>query len=561
VKRRVWMALIVAMAMGGASGRAMGNDTSPGEAARDLPASGETTTAGKPNVVLIVIDDLNDFVTGLGGYPQATTPHLRKLARSGVSFSHAYSNDPVCAPSRSSFLTGIYPHTSGNFYFDKWFENEVLASSKTLMEYFRDNGYHVAGSGKLMHHLRREVWSEFAHPADYGPVVYDGREWVAHPSVPQPYRSIGAIDGSFAPLSDVPYRDDPDPDKGWIYGTWGDEIHPFHYVDEENRSLTPDERNAEWAVEKLEGFARNADGPPFFLAVGFIRPHTPLHAPKRFFDMFPLEEVELPLLEPEETRGDTHYAGLLSDRAKGPRYFRLLRESYPTLEEGLRNYIRAYLACIAFVDEQMGRIVDAVDTGPLAENTIVVVVSDHGYHMGEKDYLFKDSPWEESTRIPFVVRAPGVTVPGGVSDRPVSLIDLYPTLKDLCGLEGDTRKNATGKPLDGHSLRPLLERPGAGEWEGPEGALTMVYAGESAEDPADPLEQHFSLRTRRWRYILYNDGAEELYDHDADPNEWVNLAARPGHEQELRELRRQLKAMIADTRDRSHDRPGSTDPM
>lgn len=499
----------------------------------------------RPNVVLIVIDDFNDFVTGMGGHPQARTPHLRKLARSAVSFSHAYSNNPVCAPSRSSFLTGIYPHRSGNFYFDKWFDNEVLASSKTLMEYFRDNGYQVTGSGKLMHHLRREVWMEFAHPADYGPVVYDGHEWVAHPSVPQPYRSIGAIDGSFAPLSDVPYRDDPDGSKGWIYGTWGDEIHPFHYVDEENRSPTPDERNAAWAVEKLEGFARNPHGPPFFLAVGFIRPHTPLHAPQRFFDMFPLGEVELPLLEPEETRGDTHYAALLSEKAKGPRYFRLLRESYPTLEEGLRAYVRAYLACIAFVDEQVGRVVDAVDGGPLADNTIIVVVSDHGYHMGEKDYLFKDSPWEESTRIPFVVRAPGVTVPGGVSDRPVSLIDLYPTLKDLCGLEGDTWKNEKGRPLDGHSLRPLLEQPDSGEWDGPEGVLTMVYAGDTARDPADPLQQHWSLRTRRWRYILYNDGLEELYDHDADPREWVNLAARPGHEQERRDLRRRLEAMIS----------------
>jgi arylsulfatase A-like enzyme len=526
-------------------------------------ASADVFAAGRerPNVVLIVVDDLNDFVTGMGGHPQASTPHLRKLALSGVSFSHAYSNNPVCAPSRSSFLTGIYPHRSGNFYFDKWFNNEVLASSKTLMEYFRDNGYHVAGSGKLMHHLRREVWTEFAHPADYGPVVYDGKEWVAHPSVPQPYRSIGAIDGSFAPLSDVPYRDDPGGDKGWIYGTYGDEVQPFHYVDEENRSPTPDERNAAWAVERLRAFARDPDGPPFFLAVGFIRPHTPLHAPKRFFDMFPLDEVELPLLEPEETRGDTHYASLLTEKAKGPRYFRLLRESYPTLEEGLRAYVRAYLACIAFADEQVGRVVDAVDEGRLAENTIVVVVSDHGYHMGEKDYLFKDSPWEESTRIPFVVRAPGVTVPGGVSDQPVSLIDLYPTLKDLCGLEGDNRKNGKGKPLDGHSLRPLLERPGAGEWDGPEGALTMVYAGATAEDPTDPLDQHWSLRTRRWRYILYNDGFEELYDHDADPQEWVNLAARPGHERERRELRRKLEAMIAGSEIAPTIVPGRPAPM
>ena len=492
--------------------------------------------------MLIVVDDLNDYVTGMGGHPQATTPHLEELARSGVAFSHAYSNNPVCAPSRSSFLTGIYPHTSGNFYWGKWFENPVLAESRTLMEYFRDNGYHVAGSGKLMHHFRREVWSEFGHKADYGPVVYDGAEWVAHPTVPQPFRSIGAIDGSFGPLSDVPYRDDPD--KGWIYGTYGDEVQRFHYTDENDRSLTPDERNAEWAVERLREFARDPSGPPFFLAVGFIRPHTPLHAPKRFFDMFPLDEIELPPLKAGDVQ-DTHFLPLLAEDAKGPRYYRLLGESYPTIEDGLRAFTRAYLACTTFVDELIGQVVDAVDEGPLAKNTIVVVVSDHGFHTGQKDYVFKDSPWEESTRIPFVVRAPGVTVPGGVADQPVSLIDLYPTLRDLCGLEKDTRKGPRGRPLDGFSLRPLLARPDGGTWDGPDGALTMVFAGQTARDPADPQQQHWSLRTRHWRYILYNNGAEELYDHEADPHEWVNLADQPEHRARKDKLRRQMEQMIS----------------
>jgi len=205
----------------------------------------------RPNVVLIVVDDLNDYVTGMSGHPQARTPHLEKLARSGVAFSHAYSNNPICAPSRSSFLTGIYPHNSGNFYFDKWYENPVLAGSRTLMEYFRDHGYHVTGTGKLMHHFRRDVWSEFAHKADYGPVVYDGKEWVAHPSVPEPFRSVGAIDGSFGPLSDLPYGPDAEGDRGWIYGTYGDEVEPFRYTSEDDRSLTPDERNALWAEGKL----------------------------------------------------------------------------------------------------------------------------------------------------------------------------------------------------------------------------------------------------------------------------------------------------------------------
>ncbi len=196
--------------------------------------SADADAAERPNVVLIVCDDLNDFVTGMGGHPQAKTPHIAKLADSGVSFRRAYSNAPVCAPSRSSFLTGVYPHTSRNFSFAKWYENPVLKNSKTLMEHFADNGYQVIGSGKLMHHHLPETWGEFKHKADYGPFVYDGEARVAHPSVPEPFRSIGPVDGSFAPLSDVPFGPHAGDNKGWIYGTWG-KNEPLHYASEEDR--------------------------------------------------------------------------------------------------------------------------------------------------------------------------------------------------------------------------------------------------------------------------------------------------------------------------------------
>ena len=151
--------------------------------------------------MLIVCDDLNDYVEGFGGHPQARTPNMKRLADSGVSFHCAHSNHPVCAPSRSSFLTGIYGHTSGNLFWAKWFQNPVLKNSKTVMEFFRENGYQVVGSGKLMHHGRPSEWDEFKHPADYGPHVFDGAARVAHPSVPAPFGLIGAVDGSFAPLS------------------------------------------------------------------------------------------------------------------------------------------------------------------------------------------------------------------------------------------------------------------------------------------------------------------------------------------------------------------------
>ena len=502
----------------------------------------------KPNVVLIVCDDLNDYITGMGGHPQARTPNVEKLARSGVAFKRAYSNNPICAPSRSSFLTGIYPHTSGNLFWDKWFQNPVLKNSRTIMEHFRANGYHVVGSGKLMHHHLPSVWSEFKHKADYGPYVFDGNERVAHPSVPEPFRSIGAVDGSFAALDDVPFADDGDPQTGWIYGTWGKTV-PLRYTDEHDRDPTPDERNAAWAAYRIKQFAKQQDGEAFFLAVGFIRPHTPLHVPKKYFDMFPLESLELPLIKPGDVE-DCHYAAVLDSKQKGLRYFRLLKESYPDIDSGLKAFTQAYLACVTAADECIGQVINAVDNSPLKDNTIIVVTSDHGWQMGQKDYLFKNSPWEESTRVPLVIRAPGVAKPGGIAEHPVSLIDLYPTLVDLCGLEGDTRKNEKGASLDGHSVRPFLEDPQDGRWEGPDAALSMIFLGSSrkkysTDDRRELSNQHWTIRTKRWRYIRYNNGTDELYDHDNDPHEWTNLADSPEHAATKASLRKKMLEMRA----------------
>ena len=493
----------------------------------------------KPNVVLIVCDDLNDYVTGMEGHPQARTPHIARLAQSGVAFRRAYSNNPICAPSRSSFLTGIYPHTSKNLFWDKWFENPVLKNSKTIMEYFGDNGYHVAGSGKLMHHHLPSVWSEFKHKADYGPFAYDGKDRVAHPSVPQPFNSIGHVDGSFSPLSDVPYGPNQKDNRGWIYGTWG-KVNKFKYVDEDNRDPTPDERNAAWAEKRIKEFAKQKNGKSFFLGVGFIRPHTPLHVPKRFFDMFPKDSLKIPVIKPKDAE-DWHYLDVFNSSQKGPKYFRLLKESYPNLESGLKAFTQAYLASVAAVDECIGRIIKAVDKSPFKDNTIIVVTSDHGWNMGEKDYLFKNALWEESTRVPLIIRAPGVAVSGGIAEHPVSLIDIYPTLVDLCGLKNDTRKNNKGARLDGCSLRPFLKNPKSETWDGPDAALTMVYAGKGTE--RNPTRQHWSIRTKRWRYILYNNGSEELYDHDTDPYEWTNLSGDTRYEKVKADLRARLYRM------------------
>lgn len=511
----------------------------------------------RPNVVLIVCDDLNDYITGIPGqtgHPQARTPHVARLAQSGVAFRHAYSNNPICAPSRSSFLTGIYPHTSGNLFFGKWFENPVLKNSRTLMHHFRANGYHVAGTGKLMHQGRPQEWSEFKHKADYGPFVFDGKERIAHPSVPEPYSRIGPVDGSYAPLEDVPFADDNQPLTGWVYGDWG-KTKPLQVRSADDRDPTPDERNAAWAAARIRQFAGDqqsgASPKPFFLGIGFIRPHTPLHVPQKYFDRFPLDTLQMPVIQAGDAE-DTYYRDQIRADQKGLRYFRILEESYPTMEAGIKAFTQAYLASVAAVDDCIGQIVRAIDKSPFRDNTIIVLTSDHGWNMGQKDYLFKNAPWEESTRIPFIIRAPGITRAGGVANHPISLIDLYPTLVDLCGLTGDTRKNAQGAPLDGYSVRPFLEDPENGTWDGPEGALSMIFVGEHApgkltrQQRWDPANQHWTLRTERWRYIRYRSGQEELYDHRQDPREWTNLAGNPSQATRLTAFRKQLRQYLPD---------------
>jgi iduronate 2-sulfatase len=485
-----------------------------------------STDPARPNVVLIVCDDLNDYVEGFGGHPQTKTPHMAKLAESGVRFTSAYSNVPVCAPSRASFLTGIYAHTSGNLFWSKWYDNPVLKNSKTLMEFFQDAGYSVAGSGKLMHFHRASDWTEFENTVDYGPFAYDGTDRVAHPDVPMPFGEIGPVDGSYGPLENVPFADDGNPKSGWVTGSWK-ETKPFSYSDPENLDLTPDEKNAKWASERIQQFAADESGQPFFVGVGFIRPHTPLHVQQRYFDRFPLDELIMPIIKAGDA-DDTHYRDVFEDTIKGLKYFRMLVASYPDMETAILTFAQAYLASVNAVDECVGQVIDAVDNSALRENTIIIVTSDHGWDMGQKDYLFKHSPWEGSTRIPMIIRAPGVAKAGSEVKQPVSLIDLYPTLIDLCGIEADNRKNDKGAPLDGFSLRPLMEDPSCGEWDGPDAALSMVYGGFRAgkfteAERWNPAAQNWSLRSAGWRYIIYNNGMEELYNHETDPLEWDNV--------------------------------------
>jgi len=498
--------------------------------------------SGQANVVFIICDDLNDYSGAFKGHSQGRTPNIDRLAKSGISFINAHSNTPVCSPSRNSLFTGVYPHKSKDFGWTKHFEQPVLRHNKTLMEYFSENGYHVAGSGKLLHVNRKEYWHEWGVEINnYGPLAFNGTEPVGHPSVPEPFRSIGPIDGSYAPISDVPtFPENVSGGKktGWLYTRNTD--HFLHYTDENNRDLLPDEMHAEWAAGKIAALEKRVSEQPFFMAIGFVRPHTPLYAPKRFFDMFPIDEIE-PSDIMENDAEDTHYRNIYPADIKGLRYYRTLKESYGgDAELGLKHFLQAYLACVALVDEQIGIVVDAVDNSKFKDNTIIVLTSDHGWQMGEKDYLFKNSPWEESTRIPLIIRNPDSS-PGEKVDHPVSLIDLYPTLSDLCGLEGDNRKSDSGGHIDGYSLLPFLMDPETSDWDGPDGALSMVGVGLNKEDV---MKQTYAYRTKDWRYILYMDGTEELYDHQNDPYEWKNLSLKNEYLAKKQELQKAMFEII-----------------
>ncbi len=506
----------------------------------DEPTGGQEKR--KPNVLLILVDDLNDYPGAFGGHPQARTPHIDQLAKSAVVFSNAHSNSPVCAPSRNSLFTGVYTHRSRDFGWTPHDRQPVLKHCKTLMEYFRENGYHVAGSGKLLHHHRKTLWDDWGVEINnYGPFAYDGKELVGHPSVPEPFRSIGHVDGSFAPLSDVPAFPGQEPGQnqpGWVYSK--PDLQYLDYIDENNRDLTPDEMHAKWAAQKIRDLESREGQKPFFLAVGFVRPHTPLHAPQRFFDMFPIDDLELSPIQ-EGDAEDCYYSQVYPAERKGLRYFRLLKESYPDIETGLKHFLQAYLACVASVDEQIGIVMDALNQSKFRENTVVVLTSDHGWQMGEKQFLFKNSPWEESTRVPLIIRAPGESLAGSRVNHPVSLIDIFPTLADLGALRGNTMKTDAGARPDGHSLRPFLTEPQFQNWEGPEGALTVLGVGVDAEEVS---KQNYTYRTRNWRYVLYRNGAEELYDHQNDPYEWKNLAEEESFQATKRRLRGQMMEII-----------------
>lgn len=410
--------------------------------------------AARPNVLFIAIDDLNDWTTFLGGYPGVKTPNLDRLARRGTFFTRAYCSAPACNPSRASLLCGVRPSTSGVYHnSNPW--RVQLPEAVTLPQHFMAHGYKVWGGGKIFHGRFR-----------------DPQSW--HAYLPRP----GDPAPEIRPANGIPRT---------AHFDWG----PVAVGD----GAMGDTQVTDWDVEFL---GREHDK-PFFLAVGLFRPHLPWYVPKKYFDQYPLAGVELPEVK-EDDLDDVPPIGRRMARPEGD-HAKVLRHKQ------WHKAVQGYLASITYADGQVGRLLRALDNSRYADNTIIVLWTDHGWHLGEKLHWRKFTLWEEAGRVPLVFVVPGLTRPGSRCDRTVSLLDLYPTLADLCGLP-------VGEQLEGESLKPLLADPSL-PWGRP--VVTTHGRGNHA------------VRSERWRYIRYRDGTEELYDHQSDPMEWTNLADDPKH--------------------------------
>jgi len=451
-----------------------------------LFAASKVMSADRPNVLLMLSDDLAATL-GCYGHPAAKTPNLDALASRGVLFERAYCQFPHCNPSRSSLLSGLCPNsTRVTNNEDSLYEN--IPGVLTLPHLFRQHGYATARCGKIFHLGVPTGLESMDDPAawDFGTPFKDER--------PYPEARPSAVKVSTGPKQGL----------RWTETTGGDDD-------------LVDGNFAKTAVEWLENRDKSK---PFFLAVGFHRPHLPLVAPAKYYDLYPLEDIQL-ASEPADDEADIP---LPARNGAVPGY------AISSSPEQRRAAIRGYLACVSFMDAQAGRVLDALKRLSLAENTIVVFSGDHGWHLGEHGLWHKRSLFEESARVPFLVFAPGAKGNGQRSTSLVELLDVYPTLCDLAGVPAPA-------VLQGKSLRPVLDDPKAMLHNA---AFTQARRGANAE--------HWgrSVRTARWRCTEWDEGKNgvELYDHASDPREFTNLADDPRHAAVLKELRALLAAKL-----------------
>ncbi len=456
--------------------------------------TGSALAQGKkpPNVLFIAVDDLNDWVQNFGGNPQSVTPNMARLGAMSVRFQRAYCNAPMCNPSRASLMTGLRPSSTGVYTnSDAW--RDGAPEAVTLPEYFLDHGYRVLGCGKLYHNSQPDYHAFH----EYLPEKHPDAEVRAE---------VGLMPAKSAQT----------------HFDWG----PLDIADEEMEDYRYVRYSSDILSKKHEK--------PFFLACGFKKPHLPWYVPRKYFDKFKVSDVKLPPYlanDLDDVPRSAILKGGLADHARV-----VSNDEWP-------DAIRAYLASINFCDANVGRVLDALEKGPNASDTIVVFWGDHGWQLGEKNQWRKFTLWERSCRAPLMISAPGVAKRGVDCTRVVEFVDLYPTLNELCGLPPKAG-------LEGKSLVPLLKDPQR-VWDG---------AGITSDGP-----DKITIRTERWRYSKFLDG-EELYDEAADPNEWKNLAHRPeAMTEDQKKVRNELAARLPKapnrTKPRSFDKLPQADKL
>ena len=466
-------------------------------------SSAPTGSTNEPplNVLFIASDDLTSTTLGCYGHPLVKSPNIDSLAARGVRFENAYCQFPFCGPSRASLMTGLRPNTTGITTNGNVDFRATRPDTVTLPQMFKNNAYRSMRVGKLF-----------------------------HMGVPG---GVGSMAHQDPPSWDVSISPPGDEDKS--QGEGGDPTPTYRnglkmqWVRTADASGQADSAAADTAIELLE----ETGGDPFFLGVGFVRPHVPFVAPGEFFDMYPLEDIRLAENPPDDLAD-------IPVPAKNLRSF--LWNHMGMSEEGQRVSLQGYYASTSFMDQQVGRVLDTIERLGVADRTVVVFFGDHGWHLGEHTHWQKMSLMEESAKAPLIISAPGARGAGRSTKALAEFIDFYPTLADLCGLEPPD-------DLDGVSLRPVLDDPATSVKDA---AFTQIEWAHS-DDPrsvqgasgkTDDRIYGRTIRTDRYRYIHWkgDGGGEELYDHDNDPGEFTNLAASPEHAEILSQLRERLES-------------------
>jgi choline-sulfatase len=422
-----------------------------------------------PNILFIAIDDQNDWIGHMGGHPLAKTPHMDKLAARGTTFLNAHCQSPLCNPSRTSLMLSLRPTTTGIYGLTPWFRALPQWKDRaTLPQHFSNNGYRSAATGKIHHGgtgggkgSKAGALPEFQEIGPFGGVGTRPPQKLVGGT---PMGNHALVDWGVWPL------DNDDTGKG-------------------------DYKVASWTIEQIRNAPKDQ---PFFISAGFFLPHVPCYATQKWFDLYPDDDSVLPQISDTDREDTPRFSWYLHWSLPEPR-LKWLKEN-----KQWRNLVRSYLASTSFVDAQIGRVLTALDEAGVADNTIVVIWGDHGWHLGEKGISGKNTLWERSTRVPLIFAGPGVSSAQRCT-QPAELLDIYPTLIDLTGVP-------KRDDIEGLSLTPQL-KAAATKRERP--AITSHNQG------------NHGIRSERWRYIRYADGSEELYDMQVDPREWTNLAAKP----------------------------------